>query len=71
MEFFYNVDALSPERIKHTFVARQWLLDDLIGILKKQPKGAGVQHVLIVAPRGMGKTTVFLMVGFAVEESAL
>ncbi|SPF41710.1 hypothetical protein SBA4_2780002 [Candidatus Sulfopaludibacter sp. SbA4] len=71
MEFFYNVDALSPERIKHTFVGRQWLLDDLVGILKKQPKGAGVQHVLIVAPRGMGKTTVFLMLGFAVEESPL
>ena len=71
MELFYNVDALSPERIKHTFVGRQWLLDDLIGILKKQPKGAGVQHVLIVAPRGMGKTTMFLMLGFAVEESPL
>ncbi len=71
MEFLYNPDALSPERIKHTFVARQWLLDDLISILKKQPKSAGVQHVLIVAPRGMGKTTVFLMLGFAMEESPL
>jgi DNA-binding MarR family transcriptional regulator len=71
MELYYNPDALSESRIKHTFVGRQWLLDELIAILRRQPEGAGVQHVLLVAPRGMGKTTLFLMLGFAVNESEL
>jgi len=71
MELYYNTDALSEDRIKRTFVGRQWLLDELTTILRQQPEGAGVQHVLLIAPRGMGKTTMLLMLGYAVDESEL
>jgi tetratricopeptide (TPR) repeat protein len=42
------------------------VVDEIISIIKRQPKGAGVQHVVIVAPRGMGKTTMLLMLRFTV-----
>ena len=66
MELFYNPERISETEIKETFVAYEWLVDELISILKRQPKGAGVQHVVIVAPRGMGKTTLLLMLRFTV-----
>ena len=66
MELFYNPERMSETEIKETFVAHQWLVDEIVSILKRQPKGAGVQHVVIVAPRGMGKTTLLLMLRFTV-----
>ncbi|HEX6046991.1 MAG TPA: tetratricopeptide repeat protein [Pyrinomonadaceae bacterium] len=71
MELFYNPERMTETEVKETFVANQWLVDEILSILKQQPKGAGVQHVLIIAPRGMGKTTVLLMLRFAVLESEL
>ena len=65
----YNPDSMSKEDIKTLFVARQPLLDELVSTIRNQPKGAGVQHLLIIAPRGMGKTTMLLMVQFAVEDN--
>ncbi|MFN2454811.1 MAG: tetratricopeptide repeat protein [Pyrinomonadaceae bacterium] len=62
---------MPEEEIKQTFVARQPLVDELVSLIGKQPGGAGVQHVVIIAPRGMGKTTVFLMVRFAVRDGNL
>src|SRR5690349_20097864 len=60
MEFLYNPDLMPEEELTATFVARQWLVDELISLVAGQPNGAGVQHVTIIAPRGMGKTTVLL-----------
>lgn len=71
MELFYNPERMSATEIRETFVAHQWLVDEIISILKRQPKGAGVQHAIIVAPRGMGKTTLLLMLRFTVLESEL
>ena len=68
MEFLYNPDSMSEEEIKETFVARQWMIDELVSMTERQPDGAGVQHILIIAPRGMGKTTVLLMVKFAIKD---
>ncbi|HRH42207.1 MAG TPA: winged helix-turn-helix transcriptional regulator [Pyrinomonadaceae bacterium] len=65
----YNPDTMSKEEIKALFVARQPLLDELISTIRNQPTGAGVQHLLIIAPRGMGKTTMLLMLQFAVEDN--
>jgi DNA-binding transcriptional ArsR family regulator len=65
----YNPDTMSKEEIKALFVARQPLLDELVSTIRSQPTGAGVQHLLIIAPRGMGKTTMLLMVQFAVEDN--
>ena len=66
MELFYNPERMSETEIKETFVAYQWLVDEIVSIIKRQPKGAGVQHIVIVAPRGMGKTTLLLMLRFTV-----
>lgn len=71
MELLYNPDVMSEEEIKATFVARQPLVDKLIAMIKGQPDGAGVQHVVIIAPRGMGKTTVLLMVKFTLKDRGL
>ena len=61
-----------PEaEVKATFVARQPLLDDLLSIIAGQSQGAGVQHVVLIAPRGMGKTTLLLMVQFGLADRGL
>ncbi|HQU85443.1 MAG TPA: winged helix-turn-helix transcriptional regulator, partial [Pyrinomonadaceae bacterium] len=65
----YNPDSMSKEDIKALFVARQPLLNELVSTIKSQSQGAGVQHLIIIAPRGMGKTTMLLMVQFAVEDN--
>jgi len=41
------------------------------GLIERQPDGAGVQHSVIIAPRGMGKTTVMLMIQFAIKDRGL
>src|SRR5919106_3267674 len=71
MELLYNPDVMPEAEIKATFVARQRLIDELVSLIERQPEGAGVQHVVIVAPRGMGKTTVLLMVKFALADRGL
>src|SRR5215212_784676 len=71
MELLYNPDSMLEEEIKKTFVARHDVITELVSLIKHQPKGAGVQHAVIIAPRGMGKTTVLLMVRFAIKDSEL
>jgi replication-associated recombination protein RarA len=71
MELFYNPERMTETEIKETFVAHQWLVDEITSLLKQQPKGAGVQHAIVVAPRGMGKTTLLLMLRFTVLEGEL
>lgn len=71
MELLYNPDSMHEEEIKKTFVARQGLIDELASLIGSQPDGAGVQHVVIIAPRGMGKTTVLLMLQFAIRDTEL
>lgn len=71
MELFYNPDVMPERDIKATFVAREGLIDELVSIVERQPEGAGIQHVVIIAPRGMGKTTVLLMTQFAIRDRGL
>jgi tetratricopeptide (TPR) repeat protein len=71
VELLYNPDVMLEEEIKATFVARHGLIEELVALVAQQPDGAGVQHVVIIAPRGMGKTTVLLMVQFAVRDGDL
>ena len=71
MELLYNPDVMSEEEIKKTFVARESLVNELVSLVEKQPQEAGMQHVIIIGPRGVGKTTLLLMVKFAINDSAL
>jgi tetratricopeptide (TPR) repeat protein len=71
MELLYNPDSMREEEIKATFVGRHDLIEELVSLISHQPDGPGVQHVVIIAPRGMGKTTALLMAQFAVREGEL
>jgi tetratricopeptide (TPR) repeat protein len=71
MELFYNPDLMPEEEIRKTFVARQGLVDEIVSLIERQPDGAGVQHVVIIAPRGMGKTTVLLMIRLTMKDRGL
>lgn len=71
MELLYNPEVMPEQEIKATFVARQPLVDELVSLIAQQPEGAGVQHVVIIAPRGMGKTTVLLMIKFFIQDGDL
>lgn len=56
----YNPAQLSPEELKASFVARQETLNDMLRLLAEQTPGRPCQHILLVGPRGMGKTTLGL-----------
>ena len=71
MDFLYNPDSMSKAELKATFVGRENLLRDLLDIIRAQPEGAGVQHTIIIAPRGMGKTATLQRLRYAVLECEL
>src|ERR1017187_4147382 len=71
MELYYNPEQMPDAEIKQTFVGREPLLKELLDLVRRQPKGAGVQHVVLIGARGMGKTTMLLMLRFAVLDGDL
>jgi uncharacterized protein len=71
MAFLYNPDRMTEQEVKDTFVARTSLVDTLLQLIERQPNGAGVQHAVITGPRGMGKTTILLMVQYRIAEAEL
>lgn len=71
MELLYNPDLMPEDEIRATFVARHELVDELADLVARQPDGAGVQHVVLIAPRGMGKTTILLMVRYTLMDRGL
>ena len=71
MSKLYNPDLAGKEAIKKTFVGREKLLSEIVSIIAEQPKGAGVQHIILIAPRGMGKTTMLLMPGLKICQSLI
>ena len=71
MSKLYNPELVPKEEIKRTFVGRHKLVEEIVSIIETQPEGAGVQHLVMVAPRGMGKTTMLLMLRFTVEDGDL
>jgi tetratricopeptide (TPR) repeat protein len=71
MELYYNPERMPDAEIKQTFVGREPLLKELLDLVRRQPQGAGVQHVVLIGARGMGKTTMLLMLRFAVLDGDL
>lgn len=59
----------SDLELKQTFVARQALLDELLRLLKAQWKRRTHQHVLLVGPRGIGKSHMLAMVCMHLRDS--
>ena len=56
----YNPAQLSPDELKASFVARHRTLAHMVDIVAEQRPGHPCQHVVLVGPRGMGKTTLGL-----------
>ena len=69
----YNPAMLPPEVLLAKFTARRPLLAILLDIIRANDLGQPPQHVLIVGPRGMGKTTLLCAVAgsIALREPAL
>ena len=56
----YNPAQLTPDELKASFVAREDTLAEMLRLLGEQPPGRPCQHVMLIGPRGMGKTTLGL-----------
>lgn len=65
----YNPAQLTPEELKASFVARQPTLASMLRVVAEAPSDRPCQHMLLVGPRGMGKTTLGLRFLQAVRES--
>ena len=52
----YRSGVTSPERLRHTSVARQHLLDNAIESLRGSVGRKSKNHLMFIGPRGIGKT---------------
>lgn len=64
----YNPAQLTPDELKASFVAREDTLAEMLRFLREQTPGRPCQHMMLIGPRGMGKTTLGLRFLHAVEE---
>ena len=66
----YNPAQLTPDELKASFVAREETLAEMLHLLREQTAGRPCQHMMLVGPRGMGKTTLGLRFLHAVKETS-
>ena len=64
----YNPAQLTPGELKASFVAREETLGELLRVIGGQMPGRPCQHMMLISPRGMGKTTLGLRFLYAVED---
>ena len=64
----YNPAQLTPEELKASFVAREETLTELLRVIGGQKPDRPCQHMMLIGPRGMGKTTLGLRFLYAVED---
>ena len=63
----YRSGVTSPERLRHTSVARQYLLDNAIESLRSSVDRKSKSHQLFIGPRGIGKTHLLSCIEDAVQ----
>lgn len=63
----YNPALLTPEALLGEFIARQPLLETLLDTIRQNSPGHAPQHLLLVGPRGMGKTTTLWAIAHRVN----
>ena len=63
----YRSGVTSPERIRHTSVAREHLLDNAIESLRGSVARKSKNHLLFIGPRGIGKTHLLSCIEDAVQ----
>jgi len=59
--FVYDPWELPPEQRQTTLVGREQFLDRFLGAIREQEGRATVQHYILTGPRGIGKTTLLLV----------
>ncbi|MGD1102571.1 MAG: AAA family ATPase [Terriglobia bacterium] len=59
--FVYDPWELPPEQRQTTFVGREQVLDRFLAAIREQEGRATVQHYILTGPRGIGKTTLLLV----------
>ena len=64
----YNPAHLTPDELKESFVARQDTLAEMLRVIGEQTPGHPCQHMMLIGPRGMGKTTLGLRFLYAIED---
>ena len=64
----YNPAHLTPGELKDSFVARQDTLAELLRVIGEQTTGHPCQHLMLIGPRGMGKTTLGLRFLYAIAD---
>jgi DNA-binding MarR family transcriptional regulator len=65
----YSPARRSPEELESTFVARHELLEELLSHLGGQWTRDSHQHVLLVGPRGIGKSHMLAMMDMEIERN--
>jgi len=63
----YNPALLPAEALLGEFVARRPMLVALLDTIRENAPGRSPQHVLLVGPRGMGKTTTLWAIAHSVD----
>ena len=63
----YRSGVTSPERLRHTSVARQHLLDNAIESVRGSADRKSKNHLLFIGPRGIGKTHLLSCIEDAVQ----
>ena len=63
----YRSGVISPERLRHTSVAREHLLDNAIESLRGSVGRKSKNHLLFIGPRGIGKTHLLSRIEDAVQ----
>ena len=63
----YRSGVTSPERLRHTSVAREHLLDNAIESLRGSVGRKSKNHLLFIGPRGIGKTHLLSCIEYAVR----
>ncbi len=56
----YNPAQLTPDELRASFVAREDTLAEMLRLIGEQEPGHPCQHMMLIGPRGMGKTTLGL-----------
>ncbi len=66
----YNPGTLPPEVLLQEFIARRKKLATALDIVRKNEIGQAPQHLLVLGPRGMGKTMFLLALAYSVQRDA-
>lgn len=66
----YNPGAEDPQQLLAKFVDRKGLLERILDIIRHNRPDAPQQHLMLIGPRGMGKTTLLCVIRHSLERDA-